>query len=292
MGIRINDPKTWIETWEKALSESAKNMHGKAGFLESVDQWNLRARQFTANRGFLHSKSRQFELLERLQQLGAFKAGFKVLDIGAGSGRYSIPFAKMGADVVAIEPAISMAEHLQHNIEQEQVTNVTIVNQPWQTVDLKREIFQGGFDLVFASMTPGISSPTDLIKMMDASTHACYLSAHTKQRWQHVEAFWKEFYRTELPESPGNFMYRFGLLYAMGYSPVTLPQNTKHRTKSWVHSPERIKEDIIGSFRRYSEVTGELEMKIDEYLESRQEKEDDQQHDREILSMAMVWFVD
>ena len=217
MGINISNPETWIEMWEEALSESKNNQLGRDGYLEFIDMWNKRAQQFAGRTVRSQSQNRQNELIERLQQLGAFKAGFRILDIGAGSGRYAIPFAKIGCEVVAIEPAKSMVEHLQHHIEEEQVTNIKIIHQPWQTVDLEKENMKDSFDLVFASMTPGISSPTDLLKMVDASRHACYLSAHTRQRWQHVDAFWKEIHGTEMPDSPGNFMYRFGLLYAMDF---------------------------------------------------------------------------
>ena len=47
-----------------------------------------------------------------LASIGALKPGGRVLDIGAGTGRVAIAFAKLGFDVVACEPSLPMLGEL------------------------------------------------------------------------------------------------------------------------------------------------------------------------------------
>lgn len=59
--------------------------------------------------------------LERLWLAAGISAGARVLDIGAGTGRVSIPFSIRGCQVVAIEPSIGMLEKLRQKDEEGRV---------------------------------------------------------------------------------------------------------------------------------------------------------------------------
>jgi ubiquinone/menaquinone biosynthesis C-methylase UbiE len=48
----------------------------------------------------------------RLFQAARLRAGTRLLDIGAGTGRVAIPMAELGCDVVALEPASGMVKEL------------------------------------------------------------------------------------------------------------------------------------------------------------------------------------
>jgi SAM-dependent methyltransferase len=53
------------------------------------------------------------DLARTLLEAGALEKGARVLDIGAGTGRVSIPFAQFGCDMLAVDPAVAMLKSLQ-----------------------------------------------------------------------------------------------------------------------------------------------------------------------------------
>jgi hypothetical protein len=53
-----------------------------------------------------------------------------------------------------------MIEEMRQRAEEEKVTGISIINKPWQGIDLIGEGLYKEFDLVFASMTPGFRDPT------------------------------------------------------------------------------------------------------------------------------------
>lgn len=292
MNSRLHDPDTWKSLWEAALNDAAR-CQKKADAPESIERWNSRAHEFAEIALSPGAQDSQKWLLDALEKNGALKEGFRVLDVGAGSGRYTIPLAKMGCEVVALEPAEAMALHIRERMEQENVPNITILNKTWQAVDLAKDNMLKQFDLVFASMTPGIQRPDDILKMIKASRHACYLSSHTRDRWYRLENVWKDIFGQEMPDMPGDFIYRYGFVYALGYQPLTFCHKAIGGQKRARPSHEKLKEDILWWLSSYigeNEMTGELNAKIDAYARSVDlDKEVDA--GRSMASQAMLWFV-
>jgi len=291
MSLRLTDSETWKGLWEEALKESA-NHRKNADSQESIERWNGRAKQFAENAVSSEARSRLQELLGWLEQNGALKKGFKVLDVGAGSGRYAIPMAKMGCEVTALEPAAAMVEQIRERMALENITNIKILNKPWQALDLESEKMLGQFDLVFASMTPGIQGPDDILKMIRASRSACYLSSHTRDRWHHLDKVWKDIFGQAMPEAPGDFIYRFGYVYSLGYVPLTFHQKGAP-VKNSKKSPEKIKEEILWLLSGHigqAEMTEDKLARIDAYVNSI-DSEKDSVSARTMSSQAMLWFV-
>jgi SAM-dependent methyltransferase len=55
-----------------------------------------------------------------------------VLDIGAGTGRWSIPIARTAKSVTALEPSAAMQDVLRENIDAAHIHNIRIVSSSWQ----------------------------------------------------------------------------------------------------------------------------------------------------------------
>lgn len=80
-------------------------MAKKAKVLSSEEGYNLAADVYDENENYLNS----FEQGELIPLLGAL-AGKKVLDVGAGTGRLSLPLANRGAVVTALDVSPKMLE--------------------------------------------------------------------------------------------------------------------------------------------------------------------------------------
>jgi len=72
----------------------------------------------------------------------------RVLEIGPGTGAFTVPLAHVVEEVVAVEPSRNMSATLQHNLDQEGAGNVHIVpGRIEETLDA----LAGRFDLALAS---------------------------------------------------------------------------------------------------------------------------------------------
>jgi FkbM family methyltransferase len=64
--------------------------------------------------------------------------GTTVLDIGAGTGRWTIPIARVAGRVTALEPASGMEEMLRANMVEAGTDNIDIVAAGWQEAQVER----------------------------------------------------------------------------------------------------------------------------------------------------------
>ena len=112
-------------------------MPKKVKFLSSEAGYNLAADVYDENENYLNS----FEQGEFIPLLGAL-ADKKVLDVGAGTGRLSLPLANRGASVIALDVSPKMLEVIKRK------------NAKIQTIVGDAESFpfaDGSFDIVTAA---------------------------------------------------------------------------------------------------------------------------------------------
>lgn len=111
-------------------------------------------------------------------------AGLRVLDIGAASGGFSVPFAERGALVTAVEPCLPLVELLRQNTEElnREQTRVEIVPQAFEDIDIAEKGWQQAFDLVFVSMCPTIADWKSVERVLSCASQFCYISLSAGDR--------------------------------------------------------------------------------------------------------------
>ncbi len=124
--------------------------------------WGLRAWRYSASfkRLFEH-----YALKARiiLGLLGASSSDV-VVDVGAGPGTYTIPFALYCRRVVAIEPCREMVEELLENARRLGLDNIEVVKARWEDVDVNK---LGDVDYIVAVHSlPCMSRLSDNISKM------------------------------------------------------------------------------------------------------------------------------
>ncbi len=73
--------------------------------------------------------------------------GWKVLDIGAGTGVISIPMASLGCMVKALEPSTGMRKIFEDKLTSLKVKNIEMYCEKWEDMNPQRATF---FDLIIA----------------------------------------------------------------------------------------------------------------------------------------------
>lgn len=261
----IDNQSIWKNLWLNELKNDPEKQKSEDHF----KKWDNRAQMFDKRAATPEAVSRKEHILSMLRKTGALKPSSRVLDVGAGSGAWAISMAEMGASVVALEPSDGMVEILRGKIAAQGFgpDQIRIMQQTWQDVDLEKEGLAGQFDLVFASMSPGVCDPATLEKVMKASRNFCYLSTFSGGSPRSCyNDLWRDITGQHLESTSWDFIYPFTYVYALGYRPrIDFNVWTLDRKETIAEAVE----NIIFFIQGMTEVTPELRQKLKTHITSR-----------------------
>ena len=207
--------------WDKAWHddrESSLFRRGRKTLQDTVNFWEKRADNFQKNVMGKKGDKRVNRVMRWLERQGVDLAGKDVLDIGAGPGAFTLALADRCRQVVALEPAEMMVKYLESEIAGCGCKNVRIVKSTWEEVDLEKESFIGAFDLVFASMSPGINNLETINKALHCSKEYFYYSGFAGKRENNlIKELWPLLYGETLTPWPDQVIFVLNLLYTMEF---------------------------------------------------------------------------
>jgi SAM-dependent methyltransferase len=261
------DPELWRRLWLEAKARSPVNRRELSSEGDQIEQWSRRAKDYARHTAGGENLRWRRQLLRWLEAEGALAEGMRVLDIGAGPGNFAVPLARRCREVVALDPAEGMLVQLLRGAARAGVSNVRPVCRRWEEIDLQQEGWMRGFDLVVASMTPGVSEPGSLEKMLAASRGFCYLSGWSGDRWgpwaEAQAALWPRIFAEELGDYPSDVLYPLGLLYALGFRPSVRFRYSEHLREM---SPGEAAAGLEGHFARYTGIDDRVRRLVEAYV--------------------------
>lgn len=112
--------------------------------------------------------------------------GSRVIDVGAGGGRITLPLARRVRDMVAVEPSTAMREVLLAEAARVGVANLTIVPVRWEEADVDSA------DLVYAAnVTYGVRDIEPFLRKLDRlATRFAALVAFADPPQHMLAPFW------------------------------------------------------------------------------------------------------
>lgn len=120
-------------------------------------------------------------LLRFWMEMGMFRPGCRVLDIGCGVGKYGTYFAELGCDVTLTDIS---GEMLRYAAE-----NMASYKTPWRVWQCdfcaatgQEEAFRGGFDFSISTMSPAVRDADAVRKMASMTKGWCFLACF--QDWR------------------------------------------------------------------------------------------------------------
>jgi SAM-dependent methyltransferase len=175
--------QTAVERWKTMLNLRAQQMDAAYARLgrTSADFWDRRARRFhsTTKDAVMHDP-----LLHRLQDV--ITAQTDVLDVGAGTGRFSLALAPSARHITAVEPNAAMLGYLRHDADGQGHVLYPIVDiEPF------------------------------LAKLTKATGHMCYIYMRATSIDALTGHLWKHFHGDERCLPPG-YIHALDVLYEMG----------------------------------------------------------------------------
>ncbi len=264
---RIQTPEFWEKEWQDANDRTPIRRRVSNSEKVKLNRWNEMAKDFAKRTGGSRRETERRDVIARLQKQNLLWPGAKVLDIGAGPGAWACILAETAGHVTALEPAVGMADILEKRIDAEGINNITIDRRTWQSVNLDKDEWNNAFDLVFASMTPGIDGPENFCKMMKASRGGCYYSTFSGSGWrgQYAE-LWQTLFNESIGEQPNDMIYPLNLVYAMGFKP-SLEFSYWTRHDEW--PADEAVDKFCLFFESYIEISDDVKAVIAGHVKSR-----------------------
>ncbi len=215
------------------------------------------------------------------------KPGMRVLDIGSGPGILSLPLAKRGCEVTAIEPSKAMRQLLEKHIQEEHLSTITILPYTWE--ETPEELLET-YDLIFLSYSLMMEDFQEAIHKVNR--HAC---GTVELYWFAGETSWERDRRilserlnkkeTLSPHRKIDFFYQ--TLYQMGiYCNITMLSDT-----SFDREYADFEAACHDMQKRY-EISPEDCPVLKTYLKERLEKKDGLWHYQDLTHYAKIsWSV-
>ena len=198
-----------VQRWYEILDARAQQMDEAYAQLNrtSADFWERRASGFHRS---TKDTVAQDPFFIRLREIVSSRSS--VLDVGAGTGRFSLSLAPLVDHIIAVEPSAAMLNFLRQDATAKELTNISFVQSTWQEASDNLQA-----DIVICShvVYPIRDIGPFLLKLQSASLQACYIYA----RATHIDALtadlWRHFHHDDRCMPPG-YIHVLDVLYEMG----------------------------------------------------------------------------
>lgn len=205
--VTFNQLEFWIDQWN-AYNSTVTAFSGYS----AASTWDAMAADY-GKKGHTDNIDERFDAtFARLVDRRFTFNGSRILDIGCGPGRYAREFVRRGAEVVCIDISDNMIERLKSESTSDELSRMIPMVNDWKVLDLSRYKFEKAFDLVFANMTPAVTSPDSFMKLMRASRKWCWFRSWAGPR---INPLLEHLFRVLYGDTPEPFSGNFGIAWNM-----------------------------------------------------------------------------
>ena len=205
------DSRIFQDMWNESLTRE---------IADEQSYWNKRAEEFNENGKSKKYRDEELDSADYIMSRKLIDKESSILDIGCGTGRHSIKFAKSAKDVTGIDISPEMLKYAQTNAEEAGLKNVSFTSGAWQDLNIDAIGWNKKFDFVFASMTPAINGSDALMKMLRASKKYCFMSGFVYKNDKLEDDICKELHIENHHKHSGRSIYcAFNILWNMNMYP-------------------------------------------------------------------------
>jgi len=268
----------WNELRKAMIYEGRKRRgHEKPG-----EMWDKRAEEFN------RSTRERSERTDR--QVASLKLDpeYTVLDVGAGTGRLSVPIAKIVNQVTAVDQSRGMLNYLEENMAEEGLSNYKAIQKRWEDVELGVDIEP--HDVVIASHSLGMFDLQEALAKMDAAANKRVYIFTAAGKWffdDMEEELWERVYDRP-PRRGGGFRSDYMLLYNILHD-MGIYANVEIRDTEHVQRYGNLDEAVL-RWKERREIPEENVPLLREYLAKNLTEEGDGLTFRRRTKSAMIWW--
>ncbi len=227
--------ETAVERWNTLIKVRAQQMDAAYARLRrtSVDYWDRRASSF--HRWTKESTASDPLFLAIRSRVTPQST---VVDVGAGTGRFTLALAPLVQHVTAVEPNAAMLDYLRHDAREGGLTNISYVPATWQDApdDLHADI------VICSHVLYAIEDIVPFLAKLHAATrHACYVSMRATPFDRITAPLWRHFHGDER-QYPPSYIHVLDVLYEMGiYANVEITGSPPSRQFQYASVDEAVK---------------------------------------------------
>jgi methylase of polypeptide subunit release factors len=133
-----------------------------------MNKWDRKAKNY--NRYNEKEDSFEQRIFQTLEDIHVEFEDKTMLDIGAGTGVYTLHLAKKCLHVDAIDSSKKMLEFLKKDAKTLNLANISTYVTSWQNFDIK-----GKYDIALSTMSPAVRNESDIEKMNNSADLKIYL---------------------------------------------------------------------------------------------------------------------
>jgi SAM-dependent methyltransferase len=208
----------WLAIWRRMYDDERGQAERATmpEFAHAADFWSSQAERIAAAArqspqpdGFMRF------LLPRLRPRD------RVLDIGAGTGRYEPTLARAVAEVLALEPSPGMRERLEQRLAEEHVAGVRVIAAGWPEAEVPPCEVAIAAHVLYSVREIG----PFLLGMDAAARRACFLLMAYRHPLSFLSDFWQRFYGEPRLPLPGaleclSALYQLGVAAQLALVPA------------------------------------------------------------------------
>jgi ubiquinone/menaquinone biosynthesis C-methylase UbiE len=253
-GKELNGIINWNELRKAMISEG----RGRRGRENPGEFWDKRAEEFN------RSTKEHSERTDRQVASLRLDPDYTVLDVGAGTGRLSVPIAKRVMQVTAIDQSRGMLNCLEENMAEMGLANFHCIQKRWEDVQLGVDVEP--HDVVIASHSLGMLDLQEALEKMNAAAKKYVYIFTAAGRWffdDLEEELWERI-RDRPPRRGGGWRSDYMLLYNVLHD-MGIYANVVIRDSTHVQRYENL-DEAVERWKAMREIPEENEPFLREYL--------------------------
>ena len=248
-----------IDEWRNAMDLTESFSLDRTAPEKIPELWDRIAEGFDCGLG--QNTERVEKTIEILAHIGALSEDTVAIDIGCGTGSFTLELAKRCRRVYALDLSPKMLDILEQKAERLGITNIVTILGDWKTFDS----FDPEINLALSCLNTGINDFESLDKMNKISAGwCCYITVSgVTQNSSRNELQEIVFGRTLQTAFGNDVLFPFNIVYTMGYKP-----EVRYIPCNWNRSlgREEALEEILDDYSRYKDIDAHTRRHIAHYI--------------------------
>ncbi|WPD23360.1 MAG: class I SAM-dependent methyltransferase [Candidatus Electrothrix scaldis] len=145
---------------------------GAANPEDNQEFWEKMAEKYPLPFDKKHLNKTQ-KIIKMAEDRGVQLDGATILDIGCGTGVYTLPLAQRAAHVTGLDLSAEMILRFKKEQVEQGISNADVIQMPWRDAAVSKHQLEKAFDIVWVAMTPAVRSPEDVARLNRCARNWC-----------------------------------------------------------------------------------------------------------------------
>lgn len=255
----------WAERWNTLVTSREAQARAREQARPDESYWDARSSRLTML--LTPADPDTDPVLQRIMK--NVSTGETVVDVGAGGGRYAIPLSAVASRVIAVEPSAGMAGRLRANIEERNISNISVEESTWE-----QSAASGDHVVCSGVLTPIAEAAQFIRKLAGAARQSLVIVVRQSQMdaRTHLATLWNLVYGEERVPEP-TALDCLNLMHQLELS-ASLDLVEQSRTMLYA-TREDLRADLFQALMLPPNPEGDPATIVDAFLDERLEHRDD-----------------